>query len=73
MVTDVDEQGGQETVRLVQAEGSDARFLRVDVTDYAQLEAAVRAAVDSYGRLDYAVNNAGIGGAHEVDGGYLTA
>lgn len=37
-----------------------ALFLRVDVSDHAQAEAAVALAVDSHGRLDIVVQNAGI-------------
>jgi len=37
-------------------------FCKVDVTDPAQVKAMVDFAVSKYGRLDYAVNNAGIGG-----------
>jgi NAD(P)-dependent dehydrogenase (short-subunit alcohol dehydrogenase family) len=70
VVTDVDEQGGQETVRLVKETGSDAFFQKVDVRKSAEIEAAVKAAVDHYGRLDYAVNNAGIGGAAAPVGEY---
>jgi NAD(P)-dependent dehydrogenase (short-subunit alcohol dehydrogenase family) len=70
VVTDVDEQGGEETVRMVREAGSDAFFTRVDVTKLADLEAAVRAAVDRFGSLDYAVNNAGIGGPAASTGEY---
>lgn len=70
IVTDVDEQGGQETVRLVKEAGSDGLFVRVDVTKAADIEAAVKAAVDHYQRLDYAVNSAGIGGAAALVGDY---
>jgi NAD(P)-dependent dehydrogenase (short-subunit alcohol dehydrogenase family) len=41
-VADVDAQGGEETVRLVLAQGGRARFLRADVSDEAQVEAMVR-------------------------------
>jgi NAD(P)-dependent dehydrogenase (short-subunit alcohol dehydrogenase family) len=40
-----------------------ARFVHVDVSDDADVEALVTAATDSYGRLDALFNNAGIGGA----------
>lgn len=35
--------------------------LKLDVTDQAQVEAAVKAAEDKFGRIDVLVNNAGIG------------
>ncbi|WP_353807722.1 glucose 1-dehydrogenase [Agromyces sp. SYSU T00194] len=40
--------------------GDAVRYVHLDVTDYAQWEAAVAAAVESFGRLDIVVNNAGI-------------
>lgn len=62
VVSDVDEQGGRETVRLIKAAGGDALFVRADVSDPAQVEALVGKALETYGRLDFACNNAGIGG-----------
>ncbi|KZE93983.1 MULTISPECIES: glucose 1-dehydrogenase [unclassified Agromyces] len=37
-----------------------ARYVHLDVTDYAQWESAVAAATEAFGRLDIVVNNAGI-------------
>lgn len=70
VVTDVDERGGEETVRMVQEAGSDSFFMRLDVTKLAESQAAVRAAVERFGSLDYAVNNAGIGGPAAPTGEY---
>src|SRR5688500_5623349 len=39
-----------------------AAAVKVDVADPPSVEAMVRFALDTYGRLDVAVNNAGIGG-----------
>lgn len=44
--------------------GVDALACKVDVSDAASCEAMVKAAVDQFGRLDFAFNNAGIG-SHE--------
>tara|TARA_B100000678_G_scaffold289247_1_gene299386 strand:+ start:1272 stop:2039 length:768 start_codon:yes stop_codon:yes gene_type:complete len=41
--------------------GGTASFIRTDVSDAGQVEAMVAHAVDTHGRLDIAVNNAGIG------------
>jgi len=71
MVSDVDEAGGKATVDALTRAGSEARFVRTDVTDEVQVEALVRGTIESFGRLDCAHNNAGITGAvgavHEID------
>ena len=54
--------GGQETVRMVEAAGGTASFIEVDVSDAASVEAMVNATVETYGRIDCAYNNAGIEG-----------
>jgi len=62
VVADVDEAGGEETVATIDEEGGTARFVRTDVTDPEDARAMVEVAVDAYGGLDYAFNNAGIDG-----------
>ncbi len=54
--------GGEETVALVKAAGGEASFWVADVSDPAACDALAAAAVQRYGRLDVACNNAGIGG-----------
>src|SRR5438445_3814590 len=51
---------GEETARLIKAAGGDAIFVRGDVAREADVRAMVAAALDRYGRLDIACNNAGI-------------
>lgn len=48
------------TVEAIRRTGADALFVSCDVTDKMQVTALVRAAVDTYGRLDVIVNNAGV-------------
>ena len=62
VVADVAVEGGEETVRLVNAAGGAAIFVKTDVSKSADGEAMVKKAVDTYGRLDCAFNNAGIEG-----------
>lgn len=59
-VVDIDEAGGQETVERIENAGGTALFLRVDVTDEAAVEQMVARTVERFGRLDCALNNAGI-------------
>ena len=53
--------GGNETVRLIKEAGGEAAFFRCDVTKATEVEAAVNKCVETFGRLDYAFNNAGFG------------
>lgn len=53
---------GEETVRLAKEAGGEALFLQTDVTKAAEIEALVNKTVETYGRMDYAFNNAGIEG-----------
>jgi NAD(P)-dependent dehydrogenase (short-subunit alcohol dehydrogenase family) len=56
--------------RVAEAIGKSAQPHQVDVTNPQACEAMVAAAVESFGRLDIAVNNAGIGGPRELTGEY---
>jgi len=60
LVSDVNDAGGAETVALIEKEGGQAAYQHCDVSDGAQVKAMVAAAVEKFGRLDYAFNNAGI-------------
>jgi NAD(P)-dependent dehydrogenase (short-subunit alcohol dehydrogenase family) len=62
IVADVDVAGGEETVALIHAQGGTAAFQRTDVTDATAVDALVALTVERFGRLDWAVNNAGIEG-----------
>jgi NAD(P)-dependent dehydrogenase (short-subunit alcohol dehydrogenase family) len=62
VVADVAVEGGEETVRLINAAGGEAIFVKTDVSQPADVEGMVKKAADTYGRLDCAFNNAGIEG-----------
>jgi NAD(P)-dependent dehydrogenase (short-subunit alcohol dehydrogenase family) len=62
MVSDVDRQGGEETVAQVRALGAQAHFQVADVGRAEDAQVLVEATVAQFGRLDMACNNAGIGG-----------
>jgi 3alpha(or 20beta)-hydroxysteroid dehydrogenase len=60
LITDVLEDAGRSTVEAIRKSGAKAEFLKHDVTDERQWEAAVAEAIRKFGRLDAVVNNAGI-------------
>lgn len=69
-VSDIDEAGGQETVGLIEGAGGKAFFVKTDVSNPADCEALVSQTIEKYGRLDYACNNAGIGGEQNLTADY---
>jgi len=70
VVSDVADDHGAETVALITAAGGSAAYVHGDVSDPAQADAMVRFAIDTYGGLRLAVNNAGIGGPAALTGEY---
>ena len=63
IASDKNVEGGEETVSIIKQAGGDAFFVRADVSRPDEVETLVNKAIETYGRLDYAVNNAGIPGA----------
>ena len=59
--TDANIKGGEETVNSIEAAGGKAIFIKCDVSQAKEVEALIKACVDTYGKLDFAFNNAGIG------------
>src|SRR5437868_1465179 len=60
VAADVSEQGNRETARLIEEQGGRALAVRCDVTNSAEVQAALAKTVEAFGRLDFAFNNAGI-------------
>jgi NAD(P)-dependent dehydrogenase (short-subunit alcohol dehydrogenase family) len=71
LVADIDDAAGEETAAAIREAGGQATYAPTDVTREPEIEAMVRAAVEEFGRLDCAVNNAGITGkgapVHQLD------
>ena len=59
-LADRDAAGGEAVLAAVLAAGGTAQFIATDIADAGQVRAMVDKAVDTYGRLDGAFNNAGI-------------
>jgi NAD(P)-dependent dehydrogenase (short-subunit alcohol dehydrogenase family) len=51
----------EDTVAEIKALGTEAAFTQCDVSDEAQVQAMVAKAVATFGRVDFAFNNAGVG------------
>ena len=67
VVADILEAEGKQVADKIAAGGGQARFVRLDVTSEAEWDAAVKAAVGAFGKLDVLVNNAGISGTYDTD------
>lgn len=72
-VSDMNADGAAETVAMINEAGGQAVSMSCDVTDTAQVDAMVEAAVAAFGRLDCAFNNAGIAPYQVGASGKLTA
>lgn len=66
VVSDVNEAGLAETVRAIEAKGRRAVAVKADVSRPEQVEAMIRKAVDTFGRIDLLMNNAGVGLSGEM-------
>lgn len=62
VLADVDPDGGEAVATAIEESGGEATFVETDVSDGSEVEEMVETAVDTYGRLDVAHNNAGIRG-----------
>src|SRR5687767_9231974 len=60
VVADVAERNNQETARMVEELGGRALAVHCDVTRNEDIERALQATIERFGRLDFAFNNAGI-------------
>lgn len=62
VVADVDVEGGRQTVAQIEKARGQAFFVKTDVSKAVDAAAMIKATLETYGRLDYAHNNAGIMG-----------
>ena len=59
VVADIDQQGNHVTARMIEDLGGQALAVSCDVTRSEDVQTALRKAMETFGRLDYAFNNAG--------------
>lgn len=70
VIADLKLEAGQKVVDAIIAAGGTAAAIAVDVGQPEEVEKAVQFAVDTYGALHLAVNNAGIGGVAKAAADY---
>lgn len=70
VVADINQDAAEQVVTAISNAGGSAQAITGDVADPAAMEAMVQFAVDTFGGLDVAVNNAGIGGPLSPTGEY---
>lgn len=62
IVSDVNDEAGQETVSQIKKMGGNALYIRADVSKSEECRNLIEKVQDHFGHLDVACNNAGIGG-----------
>jgi NAD(P)-dependent dehydrogenase (short-subunit alcohol dehydrogenase family) len=70
VAADVDTAGNEQTVAMIQGNGGEAIAVHCDVSISDDVQAMVRQTIATYGRLDYACNNAGVAGVSKPSGEY---
>lgn len=63
VIADISDDQGEAAVREIVEQGGKAEFAHLDVTSVSQVDEVIAAIVGRHGKLDFAFNNAGIGGA----------
>jgi NAD(P)-dependent dehydrogenase (short-subunit alcohol dehydrogenase family) len=61
-VSDIDVENGKKVVEVIKDNGGEAIFVKADASKAEDHENLVKQTVEAFGKLDIAVNNAGIGG-----------
>ena len=70
IVTDINEEHGTSVVKEIESNGGEAIFIKADTSKPKDSEMTVQKSIEKFGKLDIAVNNAGIGVPAEPIGNY---
>jgi NAD(P)-dependent dehydrogenase (short-subunit alcohol dehydrogenase family) len=62
VVVDIVARGGEETVKKIESDGGKATYFKADVSVTEDVKGMIKAAVNTYGKLDILFNNAGVAG-----------
>lgn len=68
ILTDIKENEGNKLIEKIKDAGGEAYFIKADTANPEDSENSVDFALEKFGRLDIAVNNAGIGGQQQAVG-----
>ena len=68
VLTDILDEAGEKTAAQIREQGGDAIYVHLDVTNEDQWANAIQTTIDTYGKLDVLVNNAGIGSRGNTEG-----
>ena len=60
VIADVNVESGEATLHQVKETGSEAIFVKTDVTKAIEVEKMMDKIITTYGRLDYALNDVGV-------------
>lgn len=60
VIWDMNEEKGKKTAAEINAAGGKASFLKVNTSNFAEVEAASKKVVEQYGKYEILINNAGI-------------
>jgi NAD(P)-dependent dehydrogenase (short-subunit alcohol dehydrogenase family) len=67
VITDVQDEAGQQAAAAIRGSGAGAGYVRLDVTSEANWREAVERVLEAHGRLDILVNNAGMGDLASIE------
>ncbi len=67
VIADILEDEGRQTEAEINETGGDAVFIRLDVSQQSDWDAAIQRTVEQFGRLDVVVNNAGIASTYTIE------
>lgn len=70
VISDINTDELEKTEKLVKEEGAEALSVAADVSDADNVQSMIYKVTDTFGRLDFAVNNAGISGGSATTGDY---
>lgn len=73
VVADIDVEHGEATAQALKDAGTDSLFVRTDVTRPGDVSALIGTTLETFGRLDWAVNSAGVEGAFMPTADYSPA